>query len=105
MSSPAKGQQSVQIDWDANASGAVLVDERSVNPLTRDFLTWIARTPRSYAETMEAWRSSCPRYTIWEDALADDLIRIERDGDLRLSDRPVVLTPRGQALLDHPFND
>lgn len=32
----------------------------SVSPLTRDFLAWIASTPRSYSEAMEAWRSSCP---------------------------------------------
>lgn len=30
-------------------------------PLTRDFLLWVAGGPRTSAEAMEAWRSSCPR--------------------------------------------
>ncbi len=25
-------------------------------------------TPRPYAEVIEAWRTSCPRLTVWEDA-------------------------------------
>ena len=24
--------------------------------------------PRSYAEVLDAWRTSCPRFPIWEDA-------------------------------------
>jgi hypothetical protein len=70
-----------------------------VNSPTRDFLAWVARRPRTYAEAMEAWRSSCPRFTIWEDAIADGLIR-EESGGGRLGDVRIVLTPRGRALLD-----
>ena len=36
--------------------------------LTEQFLAWVADRPRTYAEAMEAWRSSCPRLSIWEDA-------------------------------------
>jgi hypothetical protein len=61
--------------------------------LTVQFLAWLADRPRSYGEVMEAWRSSCPRLTIWEDALADDLVRC--DGN-----RIVGLTARGRALLE-----
>jgi hypothetical protein len=71
-----------------------------LHPLTRDFLAWIARQPRSYAEAMEAWRSSCPRFTIWEDALADGLIREESGGTGTLGDLRIVLTSRGRAVLD-----
>jgi hypothetical protein len=39
------------------------------NALTAQLLAWIAERPRSYAETMEAWRTTCPRLTIWEDAV------------------------------------
>ncbi|GLH81139.1 hypothetical protein SSBR45G_60480 [Bradyrhizobium sp. SSBR45G] len=39
-----------------------------IDPLVLDFVEWIARTPRSRAEVIEAWRTSCPRLTIWEDA-------------------------------------
>lgn len=72
----------------------------SLRPLTRDLLAWIARQPRSYAEAMDAWRSSCPRFTIWEDAIADGLIREESGTGGTLREVQVVLTPRGRAALD-----
>jgi hypothetical protein len=34
----------------------------------REFLVWVAFRPRTYADTMEAWGSHCPRFTLWEDA-------------------------------------
>ncbi|MEM9028992.1 MAG: hypothetical protein AAGC70_11545 [Pseudomonadota bacterium] len=40
----------------------------SLDPLLRDFVGWLAREPRPYAEAIEAWRTSCPRLTVWEDA-------------------------------------
>ena len=40
----------------------------ALEPLILDLLEWIAARPRTYAEVMEAWRTSCPRLTIWEDA-------------------------------------
>lgn len=46
-------------------------------PLIRDLLVWLARAPRTYAETMEAWRTSCPRLTVWEDALERGLVARE----------------------------
>jgi hypothetical protein len=68
--------------------------------LTRDFLDWVARKPRSYADAMEAWRSSCPRYTIWEDAIADGLIREESGKGRTLGEIQIVLTARGRAVLE-----
>ena len=47
-----------------------------VEPLILDLLEWIGRAPRPYAEVMEAWRTSCPRLPVWEDAT--DLGFIER---------------------------
>jgi len=41
-------------------------------------LAWIAERTRTYPETIEAWKSSCPRLTVWEDALFDGLVRVER---------------------------
>ena len=70
----------------------------SVSLLTREFLTWLASRRRTYAEAMDAWRSTCPRHTVWEDAFADGLILIEGDGALPQS--AVTLTPRGRAVLD-----
>ena len=62
------------------------------------FLSWVSGAPRSYAETMEAWRSHCPRQTIWEDAQIEGLVQLESAPSL--SECKVVLTPRGKALLN-----
>jgi hypothetical protein len=40
----------------------------SADPLVLDFVEWVARGPRNYAEVVATWRTSCPRLTIWEDA-------------------------------------
>jgi hypothetical protein len=58
------------------------------------FLAWIADRPRNYAQTMDAWRSSCPRLSVWEDAIIEGLIRIESNAN-----RSIGLTPRGAAVL------
>ena len=39
------------------------------DPLVLDFVEWIAREPRVYSEVIATWRTSCPRLTIWEDAV------------------------------------
>ena len=41
-----------------------------VEPLILDLLEWIGRMPRPYADVMEAWRTSCPRLPVWEEANA-----------------------------------
>jgi len=58
---------------------------------TLQLLAWLDARPRSYVETVDAWKTSCPRLSVWEDALADRLVRVERGS--------VVLTPAGRALL------
>jgi hypothetical protein len=58
------------------------------------FLAWMADRPRNYAQTMEAWRSSCPRLSVWEDAIIEGLIRIDNNAN-----RSVRLTSRGSAVL------
>ena len=63
------------------------------------FLAWIAERPRTYEETMEAWRTSCPRMPVWEDALENQLVRfVENGAGLRL--QVVELTHEGRSLLD-----
>lgn len=64
----------------------------TVNAPTVQLLAWLAEQSRSYAETIEAWKTSCPRLAVWEDALADDFVRIERGR--------VLLTAAGRELLD-----
>ena len=69
-----------------------------VNPLMIQFLDWIASRPRSYAEAMDAWRTSCPRLSIWEDALISGFIQIYRGGPVPQDE--VTLTPLGRVTLD-----
>jgi hypothetical protein len=40
----------------------------TVDNLILDLLEWIGPGQRPYRETMEAWRTSCPRLPVWEDA-------------------------------------
>ncbi len=42
--------------------------------LVLDLVEWIAIQPRTYSEVMDAWRTSCPRFTIWEDAVDRGLV-------------------------------
>lgn len=67
---------------------------RTANAPTIQLLAWLAEQSRSYAETIEAWKTSCPRLAVWEDALADDFVRIERGR--------VLLTAAGWELLPTP---
>lgn len=46
--------------------------------LIRDLLEWGASRERSYEETMDVWRTSCPRLPVWEDANERGLIRVEQ---------------------------
>jgi hypothetical protein len=50
------------------ADAEVLMTE-TTDPLVLDLVEWIAREPRLYSEVIETWRTSCPRLTIWEDAV------------------------------------
>jgi D-3-phosphoglycerate dehydrogenase / 2-oxoglutarate reductase len=41
-----------------------------VEPLIVDLLEWIGPGARRYADVLEAWRTSCPRLPVWEEANA-----------------------------------
>jgi hypothetical protein len=40
----------------------------TVEVLVLDLLEWVGPCDRPYAEVLEAWRTSCPRLPVWEDA-------------------------------------
>jgi len=40
----------------------------NLNDLILDLLEWLGSSPRLYAEVLDAWRTSCPRFPVWEDA-------------------------------------
>ena len=58
-------------------------------------LAWIALKPRTYRETVEAWRTSCPRMPVWEDALDERLVELRHVAGVH----EVVLTAKGRAML------
>jgi hypothetical protein len=67
-----------------------------LDPLILDFLEWLAAGPRPYAEVMEAWRTSCPRLTVWEDAIDRGLVvRTDSSGKIRT----VAITEAGRGFL------
>jgi hypothetical protein len=45
-----------------------------LDALVRDLVEWVAREPRPYTEVMEAWRTSCPRLAVWEEAVDRGLV-------------------------------
>jgi hypothetical protein len=66
-----------------------------VESLILDLIEWAAIKERTYEETMNAWRTSCPRLTVWEDANDRGLIAVATEDG-----RSVVrATPAGLAFL------
>ena len=63
--------------------------------LTEQLLDFIGSRSRPYAEVIDAWRTSCPRLPIWEDAVGNGLIELVPGQ--RLADATVRLTAKGQA--------
>jgi hypothetical protein len=46
----------------------------NLDPLVRDLVEWVANEPRLYTDVLDAWRTSCPRLTVWEDAVDRGLV-------------------------------
>ena len=67
----------------------------TVENLILDLLEWVERRERTYQETMDAWRTSCPRLPVWEDATERGLVEtVSAEG------RSLVrVTPAGLAFL------
>ncbi len=65
-------------------------------PLILDLVEWLAPGPRPYDEVIEAWRTSCPRLTVWEEATERGLIALRTAPDGALV---VEATVSGRAAL------
>jgi len=59
--------------------------------LVLDLVEWVAGAPRPYSEVMRAWRTTCPRLTVWEDSVGEGFVRVD--------DRTVRATARGLDFL------
>jgi hypothetical protein len=67
----------------------------TVEVLILDLLEWLTVRERTYEEVMDAWRTSCPRLPVWEDANERGLIAREV-----VNGRSIVrAAPAGLALL------
>jgi D-3-phosphoglycerate dehydrogenase len=69
----------------------------AVESLILDLLEWVASRERSYDEVMDAWRTSCPRFPVWEDANDRGLVTQQHVNGHRV----VKITSSGAALLKH----
>ena len=69
----------------------------SVETLVVDLLEWIGPGPRPYREVQEAWRTSCPKLPVWEDAVEGGYLESWLDHD---RGRLVAVSPRGVTLLE-----
>jgi hypothetical protein len=64
--------------------------------LVLDLLEWVEKQPRTYNEVMDAWRTSCPRLPVWEEAVDLGLVAREyRQGEGAM----VYVTAHGRDLL------
>lgn len=53
---------------------------QDIDPLVTDLLEWIG-PGRPYLEVMDAWRTSCPRLPVWEEANLRGYVQCRRDGN------------------------
>ena len=72
-------------------------EDKSVRYLTLQFLDWIAATPRTYGDVIDAWRTSCPRLPVWEEAIAKGLVRRTNGSSMR--EAKVLITHKGRQAL------
>jgi hypothetical protein len=56
-----------------------------VDSLILDMLEWMGPEPRPYAEVLDAWRTSCPRLPVWEEANARGFITRGRGAHVSVS--------------------
>ena len=66
-----------------------------VRELILDLLEWLAKGDRDYVEVMDAWRTSCPKLPVWEDANDQGFVAVEADHERNI----VRITPGGLLFL------
>lgn len=72
------------------------MSDQVVESLILDLLEWLATNNRTYEETMDAWRTSCPKLPVWEDANDRGLVCF----DVFQGKRVVRTTAAGLTLLE-----
>lgn len=71
--------------------------DQNIESLLGDMLQWLARAQPSYSESIEAWRTSCPRLQVWEEAFERGFVArcVRADGA-----QAVSVTQAGHRFLD-----
>jgi hypothetical protein len=68
----------------------------TVENLVLDLLEWVSSRERTYEEVLDAWRTSCPRLPVWEDAQDRGFVSQQQ-----VNGRSVVkVTPAGADFLE-----
>ena len=68
----------------------------AITPSMAQFLRWVAASERTYEDAMEAWQTSCPRFSVWEDATIAGYIVLRRTP----SQTTVLLSDLGRDVLE-----
>jgi len=73
--------------------------------LILDLVEWVAQTPRPLDDVLEAWRTSCPRLPVWEDAVDRGFVTREpgqgKGRIVRVSDKGLTfLKAHGRRAID-----
>jgi D-3-phosphoglycerate dehydrogenase len=72
------------------------VGDPVVETLILDLLKWLAAGERTYEDVMEAWRTSCPKLPVWEEANDRGLITSEGVNGRKL----IMPSPSGFVFLE-----
>ena len=79
-----------------NTSATSRSEPDTLEPLIAGLVAFVAKEDRDYLEVMDAWRTSCPRLPVWEEANARGLVtRVRGEGGAAL----VRVTEAGRAFL------
>jgi hypothetical protein len=68
----------------------------ALDSLILDFLEWVGKSNRTYKETLETWKTSCPKLPVWEEALQRGLVETQSNSN---SGAFVRLTAKGTETL------
>ena len=70
------------------------------DPLVLDLVEWVAIEPRPYADVIDRWRTSCPRLTVWEDAVDRGFVkRVQGTQAGAQVSAQVIVTESGERFL------
>lgn len=66
--------------------------------LVVDLVSWLAKGPQPYDTVMDAWRTSCPRLPVWEEA-NDRRLVTRRNGEVQVTEAGLdFLAAHGQRV-------